>query len=181
MFDPTPNMPHGYGGLLLFVAVMGSMLWIVWLGRRRAQFDGMSEVSATEQTWLAQEARAFYVGPGFRLCNVETPSDFDRHLLSLFDSIEVNRDDIDAKLDSVRVYLKSSNMWDRIKNEQKLNLVYTNMAAYLVRPRRGRSRIGMQQLLANWGKVGRLGPEGPSKVPETWIRPLIDDSTPISA
>ena len=178
MFDPTPSMPHGYGGLLLLVAVMGAMLWIVWLGWRRSQFGGVSKVSVTEQASLAQEARAMYVGPDYRLSNPQAPSEFDRQLLSLFDSIEENRDDIDAKLESLRVYLKTINMWDRLKNKQKLNLVYTNMAAYLVRPRRGQSRIGMQQLLANWGRFGRLGVAGPSKVPATWIRPLMIDSTP---
>ena len=38
----------------------------------------------------------------------------------------------------------------------------------------------MQQLLASWGRVGRLasGFEGPSKVPKAWIRPLVNDSVP---
>jgi hypothetical protein len=180
MWDPTPNLPEGYGGLLILVAFVGAMVWIVWLARRRSQFEGVNEVSANEQARLAQEARAMYVGPEFRLCNIETPSEFDSHLLSLFDSIEANRDDIDAKLENLRIYLKSNNMFERLKNKQKLRLVYGNMAAYLVRPRPGQSRLGMRQLLANWGKLGRLaGGEGPSpRVPETWIRPLVNDFVP---
>ncbi|MEA2644386.1 MAG: hypothetical protein QOG08_1412, partial [Chloroflexota bacterium] len=55
---------------------------------------------------------------------------------------------------------------------------YNNMAAYLVQSRPERSRLGMQQLLASWGRVGRLasGFEGPSKVPKAWIRPLVNDA-----
>jgi hypothetical protein len=179
MWDPTHNLPYGYGGLLILVAFIASMVWIVWMGRRREQFTGVSEVSAAEQALLGQAARAMYVGPEFGLCNIDTPSEFDSHVLSLFDSIEANGDDIDTKIENLRAYLKSgSSRFERLKNKQKLDLVYRNGAAYLVRPRPERSRLGMQQLLASWGRVGRLvsGSEGPSKVPEAWIRPLVNDS-----
>jgi hypothetical protein len=181
MWDPTPNLPQGYGGLLILVGFMASMVWIVWMGRRRAQFAGVSEVSAAEQAQLGQGARAMYVGPEFRLSNIDAPSEFDSQVLSLFDSIEANRDDIDTKIENLRGYLKSGcSRFERLKNKQKLDLVYRNGAAYLVRPRPGSSRLGMQQLLASWGRVGRLvsSSEGPSKVPEAWIRPLVNDSAP---
>jgi len=181
MFDPTPNLPEGYGGLLILVAFVAAMGWIVWMGRRRAQFAGVSEVSAAEQAVLGQAARAMYVGPEFRLCNIDAPSEFDTLLLSLFDSIEANLDDIDTKIENLRAYLKSGcSRFEGLKNRQKLDLVYRSGAAYLVRPRPGRSRLGMQQLLASWGRVGRLvsNREGPSKVPEAWIRPLVNDYAP---
>jgi hypothetical protein len=181
MWDPTPNLPLGYGGLLILVAFVAAMVWIVWMGWRRAQFASVSEVSAAEQALLGQEARAMYVGPEFRLCNVDAPSEFDSHVLALFDSIAANRDDIDTRIEDIRAYLKSGcSRFERLKNKQKLDLVYRNGAAYLVRPRPERSRLGMQQLLASWGRVGRLvsGSEGPSKVPDAWIRPLVNDSTP---
>src|SRR5579864_816001 len=155
MWDPTPNLPAGYGGLLIFVAVMGSMLWIVWLDRRRGRFGGVSEVSAAAQAWLAQSARAIYVGPEFKLCNIAAPTEFDTYVLSLFDSIEGNRDDIDARLESLRIYLKSKcSLFPRLKNKQKLRLVYGKMRWQLVRGRTSQSNLGMRQLLANWGKVG---------------------------
>jgi hypothetical protein len=181
MWDPTPNLPQGYGGLLILVAFVAAMVWIVWMGWRRAQFAGASEVSAAEQALLGQEARAMYVGPEFRLCNIDAPSEFDSHVLSLFDSIEANRDDIDIKIENVRAFMKSGcTTLERFKNKQKLDLVYRNMAAYLVRSKPERSRLGMQQLLASWGMVGRLASssEGPSKVPAAWIRPLVNDSAP---
>ena len=181
MWDPTPNLPQGYGGLLILVAFVAAMVWIVWLGRRRAQFAGVSEVSAAEQAQLGQGARAMYVGPEFRLSNIDAPSEFDSQVLSLFESNEANRDDIDTKIENLRGYLKSGcSRFERLKNKQKLDLVYRNGAAYLVRPRPGSSRLGMQQLLASWGRVGRLvsSSEGPSKVPEAWIRPLVNDSAP---
>jgi hypothetical protein len=180
MFDPTPNLPEGYGGLLILVAFFASMVWIVWMAKRREQFAGLSEVSAAEQALLGQAARAMYVGPEFGLCNIDTPSEFDSHVLSLFDSIEANGVDIDTRIENLRAYLKSGcSLFERLKNKYKLDLVYRNGAAYLVRPRPNRSRLGMQQLLASWGRVGRLaGSEGPSKVPGAWIRPLVNDSTP---
>jgi hypothetical protein len=168
-------------GLLILGAFIGSMVWIGWMAERRAQFAGVSEVSAAEQMLLGQGARAMYVGPEFGLCDIDSPSEFDSHVLSLFDSIEANRDDIDTRIENVRAYLKfSGSGFQRLKNKQKLDLVYRNGAAYLVRSKPGRSRLGMQQLLASWGRVGRLvsGNEGPSRVPEAWIRPLVNDSVP---
>src|SRR5450759_5887407 len=99
MWNPTPNLPQGYGGLLILVVFVAAMVWIVWMGRRRAQFAGVSEVSAAEQALLGQEARAMYIGPEFRLCNIDAPSELASRLLSLFDSIEANRDDIDTKIE----------------------------------------------------------------------------------
>src|SRR6202165_5898331 len=161
MWDPTPNLPMGYGGLLILVGFIASMVWIVWLGRRRAQFDRageVSEVSAAEQAQLGQGARAMYVGPEFGLSNIEAPSEFDSQVISLFESIEANRDDIDTRIENLRGYLKAGCSWfERYKNKQKLDLVYRNGAAYLVRSRPGSSRLGMQALLAGWGGGGRLG------------------------
>jgi len=77
------------------------------MGRRREQFAGVSEVSAAEQALLGQAAREMYVGPEFGLCNLDAPSEFDKHVLSLFDSIEANGDDIDTKIENLRAYLKS--------------------------------------------------------------------------
>jgi hypothetical protein len=181
MLNPTPALAAGYGGLLILVAFVAAMVWIVWMARRREQFAGVSEVSATEQGRLGQAARAMYLDPAFRLCNIDAPSEFDSLVLSLFDSIEANRDDIDTKIENLRAYLKSGcSMFDSLKNKQKLDLVYSNGAAYLLRTKPEGSRLGMQQLLASWGRVGRLvsGSEGPSKLPEAWIRPLVNDYVP---
>src|ERR1700674_1108363 len=170
----TPNSP---AALALFFGLMAVMVWIVWMGRRREQFGGASEVSADEQADLGREARAMYTSPQWKLCNPETPSGFDSTVLSVFDSIEANRDDIDARIETVRTTLANAGYFERSKDKLKLNLVYGNMAAYLVRSRPGRSRLGMQQLLASWGRVGKLagGDAAPRRVPDAWIRPLVDD------
>jgi hypothetical protein len=170
----TQNSP---AALALFFGLMAVMVWIVWLGRRREQFAGMSEVSAAEQADLGREARAMYTGPKWKLCNPEAPTAFDSTVLSLFDSIEANRDDIDARLETVRATLAGTGRFERSKDKQKLYLVYRNMAAFLVRSRPGSSRLGMQQLLASWGRVGKLAGDdvGPGRVPDAWIRPLVDD------
>jgi hypothetical protein len=170
----TTNSPAAFA---LFFGLMAVMVWIAWMGRRREQFAGVSEVSAAEQADLGREARAMYTNPQWKLCNPETPSDFDSTVLSLFQSVEANGDDIDAKLETVRTALANAGHFERGKDKWKLNLVYGNMAAYLVRSRPGRSRLGMQQLLASWGRVGKVagGDVGPRRVPDAWIRPLVDD------
>ena len=178
MFDPTPGMPHGYGGVLILIAFLAAMVWIVWLGRRRSKFDGISEVSGAEQAILAQEARAFYVDPQSKLCDPEKPSEFDVRVLALFDSIERNGEDIDTKLEDLRVYLKGVNPMVRAKDKFKLRLVYAGMAAYLARAKPVQSRMGRQQLLANWRKVGRLVNSDVGRAPQSWIRPLTTEVVP---
>lgn len=163
-------------GLLLFVAIMGVTVWIALMGNRRARFDGVSEVSATEQAALGQAARAMYTDPEWRLCNPASPSEFDQHVLSVLDSIETNRDDIDARIEALRVYLKGLNLFERFKDKQKLSLLYGNVAAGLVS---GRMTLGRRQLFANWRMVGRIAPPGEgniSRAPRAWIRPLVNDA-----
>ena len=162
-------------GLLLFVAIMGVTVWIAVMANRRARFDGVSEVSATEQAALGQAARAMYTDPEWRLCNPASPSEFDQHVLSVLDSIETNRDDIDARIEALRVYLKGLNLFERFKDKQKLSLLYGNVAAGLVS---GRMTLGRRQLFANWRMVGRIAPPGEgniSRAPRAWIRPLVSD------
>lgn len=160
------------GAIALFVAIVGAMLWIVWLGRRRSQFGGLSEVSASDQVWLAQAARGVYTDPQWRLCDPATPSAFDQHVLSLLDSIESNRDDIDARIEALRAYLRGSNPFERFKDKQKLSLVYSNVAAALVR---GPMTTGMRQLFADWRMVGGIVARV-SGAPKSWIRPLAGDA-----
>jgi hypothetical protein len=177
--SPNPS-PTDFVGLLIalsFVAVMG---WLMWLGWRRNRYQGPSEVTTAQQAMLARAVRDFYLDPQFKLCNPETPSEFDQHLLSLLDSIEANRDDIDAKLEDLRLFLKGSHFGERLKDKLKLGHVYNTMAAPLASRQPGRSRIAMQQMLANWRMVGRLSHTDTnlSNVPTAWIRPLMNDPVP---
>ena len=56
----TPNSP---AALALCFGLMPVMVWLFWMGRRREQFAGVSEVSAAEQADLGREARAMYTSP----------------------------------------------------------------------------------------------------------------------
>lgn len=154
-------------GLLIFLVFIAAMVWISWMSWRRSQYGGVSEVSATDQAQLAQSARALFAD------SVITSSpEFDSRFLSLLDSIERNLDDIDARLHDLRAFLKSSNMWGRFKDKQKLHVVYSNAAADLAR---ARLTTGVRQLLANWRMVGALGSAQTSNIPSSWIRPLVTD------
>ena len=160
-------MLGGYAGALIFVGFLAAMVWIVWMGWRRSQYGGISEVSATDQAQLAQSARAVFADS-----QIASSPEFDSHFLSLLDSVERNLDDIDARLQGLREFLMRSNMWERFKDKQKLGLVYSIVAADLVR---ANSTPAVRQLRANWRMVGRLGGGEVSQVPKAWIRPLIND------
>src|SRR5579864_4246013 len=146
---------------------VGAMLWIVWMSWRRSQYGGISEVSATDQAELAKSARALFADSA-----VASSPEFDTRFLSLLDSVERNLDDIDARLQDLRAFLKGTTMWDRFKDKQKLGLVWSVAAADLAR---AQSTPGVRQLMANWRMVGVLGSSGGelSQVPKAWIRPLV--------
>lgn len=157
-----------YAGGLIFLAFIAAMVWVAWLSWRRSQYGGVSEVSATDQAQLAQSARAIFTDS-----QIVSSPEFDSVFLSLLDSVERNLDDIDAKLQGLRDYLKGSNMWERFKDKQKLGLVYSVVAADLAR---ASSTPGVRQLRANWRMVGILWGGGEfSQVPKSWIRPLGGD------
>jgi hypothetical protein len=159
----------GYAGLLVFLAFIGAMVWISWMSWRRSQYGGVSEVSASDQADLAQTARAVYADG-----QIASSSEFDGRVLGLLDSIEMNRDDIDLKLQELRSFLKAGKMWERLKERQKLGLMYANSAAYLAR---SSPTAGKRQLMASWRMVGSLGSGSGevSHVPKSWIRPLAGD------
>ena len=158
-----------YAGAVTFVLVLGAMVWIAWMSWERSQYGGISEVTATDQAQLAQSARALFADSA-----IASSPEFDTRLLSLLDSVERNLDDIDARLQDLRGFLKGTTTWDRFKDKQKLGLVYSVAAADLAR---ARSTPGLRQLLANWRMVGTLGSGSAeiSQVPKSWIRPLVSD------
>jgi hypothetical protein len=158
-----------YVGLVTFVLVVGAMVWIAWMSWRRSQYGGISEVSATDQAQLAQAARALFADS-----TIASSPEFDSRFLGLLDSVERNLDDIDARLQDLRAFLKGTTMWDRFKDKQKLGLVYSVAAADLAR---AHLTPGLRQLLADWRMVGTLGSGSAeiSRVPKSWIRPLASD------
>lgn len=158
-----------YVGLVTMVLFVGAMVWIAWMSWRRSQFGGISEVSATDQAALAQSARALLADSA-----IGSSPEFDTYFLRLLDSVERNLDDIDARLQDLRAFLRGTTMWDRFKDKQKLGLVYSVAAADLAH---AHLTPGLRQLLANWRMVGALGSGSAeiSQVPKSWIRPLVSD------
>jgi hypothetical protein len=158
-----------YAGLITMVLFVGAMVWIAWMSWRRSQFGGISEVSATDQAQLAQSARALFADS-----TIASSPEFDPYFLRLLDSVERNLDDIDARLQDLRAFLKGTTAWDRFKDKQKLGVVYSVAAAELAR---AQSTPGVRQLLANWRMVGAVGSASAeiSQVPKSWIRPLVSD------
>ena len=89
----------------------------------------VSRVEMADQVKSAQDARAYYLTPERRLYNPAKPNAFDTRLLSLFDSIEKNREDIDAKIEDLHDFWRHEGFWQRRRDEYKLNVVYRAVVA----------------------------------------------------
>lgn len=167
--EPLPT----FVGALFFL--IGVYLLVRALRRRRVggpgPFVSGLEVSAEERARVAQKARAYYTKPSTRLCNPASPSEFDRQMLALFDSIEADADDIDAKIEGMRTYVRQEGYFQRRKDKHKAMLVWQMGAASLqwVPPTKE-----TWQLRCNWNRLLRIfGSTWGSSytVAPRWIRP----------
>ncbi len=114
-------------------------------------------VPRVEQVRLAQEARAYYIAPSSKLCNLNNPSDFDLLMLELFESIESCASDIDARIEACRRHYRQEGIWQRFKDRTKVGLVWRVAGAALQRrDRKLRKTAGMWQLRCNWNRLGLI-------------------------
>jgi hypothetical protein len=111
-----------------------------------------------EQARLAQEMRAYYTNRAHRLGNMANPTEFDRMMMSLFDSIEADSVDIDVKIDGLRSYLKQRGFLRSYGDRFKTNIVWRRGASSLqwVRP-----SPQLWQLRCNWNRLLRVANIGP--------------------
>src|SRR5260370_13528742 len=72
-----------------------------------------------EQAKLAQQVRAFHTNPAHPVFKLANPTEFDRMMLSLFDSMERDVPEIDDKIDGLGSYLRQKGFFraygDRFK------------------------------------------------------------------
>ncbi len=181
--DPTCRQ-HVAGTVEPLPAFVGALFLLIGLYllfrtlRRRQQgtltatvTDG--EAGIGEQARLAQEMRAFYTNPAHPLCKLANPTEFDRMMLSLFDSIQADATDIDTKIDGLRSYLQQKGFFRSYGERFKVHLVWNRGAASL---QWTRPSADVWQLRCNWNRLLRVANVGPwwndgHTVAPKWILP----------
>jgi hypothetical protein len=137
-----------------------------WNTRGPATHEARGEVGAALQARVARDMRVYYTKPSTRFCNPASPSEFDRQMLSLFDSIEAGADDIDTKIEALRSYVRKEGLFQRWKDQYKANMVW----------RKGHESLQWVaetwQLRINWARLRILGPTwGSYTIAAAWVAP----------
>jgi hypothetical protein len=140
-----------------------------------ASIETRLEVSAAEQTQVARDARADYTSSN--LFNKVKPSEFDRQMLSLLDSIEAGAGDIDAKIEALRSYVRHEGIFRGWKDRLKARVMWQKGAAKLqwvaATPETWQLRCNWNRLLrivgSTWGSEHTIAPR--------WIAPTIGQPT----
>jgi len=115
-------------------------------------------VGPGEQAKLAQQVRAFYTNPAHPICKLANPTEFDRMMLSLFDSIESDAPDIDDKIAGLGSYLRQKGFFRAYGARFKVDLVWRRGAAFLQWTRTSQE---IWQLRCNWNRLLRVANVGP--------------------
>jgi hypothetical protein len=182
--DSSGCHPHAAGTIEPMTFVISGVffllgVYLVVRALRRPRVSGSAsvetrlEVSAAEQAKVAREARANFTKPSSRLYNQAKPSEFDRQMLSLLDSIEAGAADIDAKIELLRYHVRHEGLFQGWKDKFKANMVWQRGAAKLQwvprTPETWQLRCNWNRLLrivgSTWGSEHTIAPR--------WIAPEI--------
>lgn len=130
----------------------------------RGPVRGQGPVGLALQAQVAGKVRTYYTKPSSRLCNPATPSQFDRQMLSLLDSIEAGAGDIDARIEVLRTYIHSEAVFQRWRDQYKANMVW----------RKGDESLAWipetWQMRTNWARLRVLAPRwGSYTMAEVWV------------
>jgi hypothetical protein len=149
--------------------VFGVYGFVRLLRRRNIRAPAMAEtreVGVALQARVAGHARVYYTKPSTRFYKPASPSEFDRQILSLLDSIEAGAGDIDAKIETLRSYVRQESFFQRWKDQYKANMVW----------RKGDESLQWVsetwQMRINWARLRLLGPTwGSYTMAQAWITP----------
>lgn len=136
-------------------------------------------IPAEEQLRLGREAKAFYCDPRHPICNLKQPTELDRLMLSLFESIEGCRVDIDAKLAALGRYVRQQDIFTRFfSTTPKIKITWQAMAYELQERDRGNDKSDARwQMRINWNRLLRtVGPTWGSTytISPEWIGPMVE-------
>jgi hypothetical protein len=152
-------LPTFVGALFL---LLGLYLLFRTLKRRKPRILSATVAEGAlvvgEQARLAREMRAFYTNPSHPLCKLANPTEFDRMMLSLFDSIEADSSDIDDRIDGLRSYLRQKGFFRAYGDRFKAHLVWNKGAVSL---QWTRPSADVWQLRCNWNRLLRVSNVGP--------------------
>jgi hypothetical protein len=162
------------GALFLLV---GFYLLVRTLRRRQSPLtaNGLDRaVGLGEQARLAQEMRAFYTDPGRPLLRRANPTEFDRLMLSLFDSIEAGSGDIGDRVETLLSHVCQKGFFRAYGDRFKAHLVWNKGAVAL---QWTQQTPDAWQLRCNWNRLLRVANVGPGwneglRVAPKWIGPV---------
>jgi hypothetical protein len=157
--DPLPTV---VGAVFVLVAVYGFFRFRRSENVRAPVRDVTRGTGAELQARLARDMRAYYT----KRSNPASPSEFDRQMLSLFESIEASAGDIDAKIETLRTYVQREGRFQRLRHQYKASIVW----------RTGDESLQWVsetwQLRTNWARLRLLGPTwGKYTIAAAWVTP----------
>jgi hypothetical protein len=166
--DPLPTV---VGALFALVAVYSFFRFRRSENVRAPIRDLTRGTGLALQALLACDMRAYYTKH-----HRSSPSEFDRQMLSLFDSIEAGAGDIDAKIEALRSYVQNEGLFQRWKDQYRASIVW----------RTGDESLQWVsetwQLRTNWARLRLLGPTwGKYTIAAAWVPPASSAVSPTSS
>jgi hypothetical protein len=130
-------------------------------------------MDADDQVWLGRWAREWATDPKNHFCNPAKPNEMDRQLLSLFDSIEECRDDIDTRLETLHETWSHLGLLAQTAYRYKMHYLFRGVGYQVAMRARELKTDSAEQTLLNWNRVQNIynGQDGSYKAAEAWIGP----------
>ena len=156
--DPVPTI---VGAVFVLVAVYSFFRFRRTENVRGPVRDVTRGTGLELQALLARDMRSSYTKH-----HPASSSEFDRQMISLFDSIETGAGDIDAKIETLRIYVQKEGRFQRLKHQYRANIVW----------RTGDESLQWVsetwQLRTNWARLRLLGPTwGKYTIAAAWVPP----------
>jgi hypothetical protein len=161
-------LPIVVGAIFVLVGVYS----LVRAMRRRgirgpATDEYQGEEGGALQARMARDMRVYYTKGSTRFSDAASAGEFDQQMLSLFDSMEAGAGDIDAKIETLRSYVRNEGLFRRLRDQYRANTVWRKGDESL------RWNPQTWQLRTNWARLRILGPTwGSYAMAPAWGAPI---------
>jgi hypothetical protein len=142
-------------------------------GTLRQPNEHVSDVSREGQASMGLAAYNVYSNPAAKMYKPDHPGGFDVRLLSLFESIEQCKDDIDGKIVELHQHWRHEGLFARQRERIKMNYVWTRVYGPMQRGVSDQTPE-VRQLKANWSRLLRITNAhwfSPYEIAPEWIGP----------
>jgi len=133
-------------------------------------------VDPEDQIWLARHVRQWVSDPAHKFMNPQVPSEFEKELLGLLDSIEGLKGDIDLRIENLHGIWKRSGFITKQWYRTKIASYLLKGAGYEISERARKMKTkSASQMLANWGRISIIvnAQHGPDwVVSKAWVGPV---------